>query len=193
VVTVRYATGNGTATAGKDYTARSGTLFFANGETIKTLTVPIVEDTLNEGDETFQITLSNPKGGAGLGIWNMETLTITDNDPKPTISINDVSVTESNSGTVNANFIVHLSAASGRVVTVNYTTVNGTAAATSDYLAASGSLTFNPGQTSLTVTVQVKGDTLPETNETFKVNLSAPINATILDGSGIGRLSIMTS
>ena len=73
-------------------------------------------------------------------------------------------------------------------MTVNYATANGTALAGSDYTAASGTLTFAPGQTSKTVTVNVTGDTVVEPNETFVVNLSAPTGATLFDGQGLGTI-----
>ena len=119
---------------------------------------------------------------------NQGTCTITDSDPTPTLSINDVTATEGNAGSLNALFTVNLSAASGQTVTVKFVTANGTAIAPNDYTTASGTLTFNPGQTSKAIAIQVKGDTLPEGNETFKVNLSAPTKATILDGQGIGTI-----
>jgi len=116
--------------------------------------------------------------------------TITVRDATPSLAINDVTVTEGNSGTVNAAFTVGLSAPSGRTVTVSYATANGTATAPDDYTAiAATTLTFTPGQTSKTVTVAVKGDALDEANETFQVNLSAATNATIADGQGIGTIT----
>ena len=66
-VTVQFATGNGTATAGQDYTATTGTLTFGAGETTKTFTVPILADQIDEPNETFTVTLSNVTGGAALG------------------------------------------------------------------------------------------------------------------------------
>ncbi|MBI1900168.1 MAG: S8 family serine peptidase, partial [Planctomycetia bacterium] len=106
----------------------------------------------------------------------------------PRISINDVSVLEGNSGTVDAVFTVTLSAASSDFVTVDYATANGTATAGSDYEAAVGTVTFVPGETSQTVAVTVNGDTTPEPNETFFVNLSNPSGATLLDGQGVGTI-----
>ena len=118
--------------------------------------------------------------------WSFTTVA---SPPPPTLSINDVSVTEGNAGTVNAVFTVTLSAASTQTVTVTYATANGTATAGSDYTAiAPTTLTFTPGQTSRTVTVTVLGDTVFEGNETFFVNLSNPVNATLADSQGQGTI-----
>jgi DNA/RNA endonuclease G (NUC1) len=83
-VSVNYATSNGTATAGADYTATSGTLNFANGDAVsKTFTVPVLDDAIYEGNETVTLTLSSPAGGATLGSPTTSTLTIVENDPQP--------------------------------------------------------------------------------------------------------------
>ncbi len=100
--------------------------------------------------------------------------TITDDDPLPALSVNDVTVSEGNAGTANATFTVTLAPVSGRTVTVDYATEDGTATAPADYIAATGTLTFLPGQTSRTVSVAVRGDLLDEINETYVVNLSNP-------------------
>ena len=108
--------------------------------------------------------------------------------PAVTLSINDVSVTEGNAGPVNAVFTVTLSQASSLPVAVNFATANVTATAGSDYVATSGVLTFNPGETSKQITVTVNGDTIAEPDETFLVNLTNPINATIVDSQGVGTI-----
>jgi probable HAF family extracellular repeat protein len=187
-VSVGYSASDGTATAGSDYTAASGTLNFAAGDTSETFTVPISDDTLDETDETVNLSLSNPTGTT-LGAQSTAVLTITDNDAAPTLSVNDVPVTEGNAGTQNVTFNVTLSAASGQTVFVNYSTAPNTAVAPGDYTSTSGTLTFNPGDTSETFTVAVVGDTLDEANETFNVNLSDPINATVSDGTGVGTIN----
>ena len=182
-VTVDYATADGSATAGSDYVQTSGTVTFSIGQTIKTFIVQSTGDLLDEDNETFFVNLSNPVVGVindGQGIG-----TINDNDPAPLLSINDIRVAEGNGGTGNVAFTVTLSAVSARTVTVNFATVDGSATAGSDYNARSGSVTFAPGQTSKTITVGIKGDTVSESDETFKVNLSGAVNANIADNQGV--------
>jgi hypothetical protein len=181
-VAVNYSTADGTAAAGADYQTTSGTLTFAPGETTKSINVPIINDTMDEPSETFFVNLTNASNSVILD--NQGQGTITDNDAAPTISINDVTIAEGNSGTTNATFNVTLSAASGFTVTVNYATADGSATADSDYQLTSGTLTFNPGQTTQTILVPVNGDTTFEQNETFVVNLTTPTNATFSDSQG---------
>ncbi|HEX8097689.1 MAG TPA: choice-of-anchor Q domain-containing protein, partial [Pyrinomonadaceae bacterium] len=107
---------------------------------------------------------------------------------QPTLTINDVSLKEGNSGTTGFTFTVTLSAASNLTVKVDYVTANGAASSGSDYAASSGTLTFNPGDTTKTVTVQVNGDAACELDETFNVNLSNPVNATVQKTQGTGTI-----
>ena len=195
-VTVDYATGGGTATGGAacttgvDYVSTSGTLTFAMGVTSQTFNVTICNDAVFEGNETFNTTLTNATGGATIGTPNPATVTIVDDDMMPTVtsfSINDVKATEGNSGTATVTFTVTASPAPTATATVNYSTANGTATAGSDYAATSGTLTFNAGETTKTISVTINGDTVKEQNEFFYVNLSgASANASITDGQGIG-------
>jgi uncharacterized repeat protein (TIGR01451 family) len=107
----------------------------------------------------------------------------------PTLSINDVTVTEGNAGTVSAVFTVTLSSASSQVVTVDYTTADGTATlADNDYVSTNNTLTFLAGTTVQTLTVPVNGDTVGELDEIFFVTLSSPTNATIVDNQGVGTI-----
>ncbi|MBV9925252.1 MAG: DUF4214 domain-containing protein [Acidobacteria bacterium] len=179
--TVDYATSDGTAKAGEDYTPASGTLSFAAGETTKSFTVTILNDALDEDVETVNLTLSNPTGGISIGGYNTATISIADDDPPPVISSGDfaVFVAEGNSGTSEAVFNVKLSAPSGRAVTVNYNTVDGDATSGADYQPAMGTLTFAPGETSKTVSVLVNGDTAPEADESFALRLSGAVNANL--------------
>lgn len=109
----------------------------------------------------------------------------------PTLSIDDVSKAEGNSGDTSFTFTVTLSARWAAPVSVNYATADGStspATAGSDYTAASGALTFLPGQTSKAVTIKVKGDTAVEPDETFVVTLSGPQGATLGKAQGIGTI-----
>jgi hypothetical protein len=106
----------------------------------------------------------------------------------PTLYINDVSVTEGNSGTTNAIFTVTLSPASTQTVSVAYSTANFTAASASDFQPSSGTLTFAPGATDMQIVVHVNSDTQPEADESFRVNLSNPTNAPIAKSSGVGTI-----
>jgi hypothetical protein len=186
-VTVDYATADGTAVAPADYTATNGTLTFAPGETEQTISVPIVADDVDELDETFFVHLSDASGatillGTAVG-------TIIDDDGLPTLSINDVSLIEGNSGIQQMVFAVTLSPASPDVVTVDYGTVNGTAVAPADYTATSGTLTFAPGQTSQPISVPILGDIIDEgASEQFTVQLANPANAVLDKATGIGTI-----
>ena len=106
----------------------------------------------------------------------------------PTISIDDASITEGDSGTSQLTFTVKLSQAASGPVTVNYSTANGTATAGSDYSALTGTITFAAGETTKTITIPVTGDTAVEANETFTVTLASPSGATIADGSATGTI-----
>ena len=190
-VTVNYATSNGTATAGQDYVANSGTVTFAAGETSKTINVAINSDATVESDETFTVTLSNPSAGATVKTATA-TGTITNDDvaqAAPSISVTGASKSEGNSGTSNLSFTVTLSSAATGPVTVNYATSNGTATAGEDYTATSGTLTFAVGETSKTVNVTVVGDTKFESNETFTVTLSNASGANIATGQATGTIT----
>lgn len=109
--------------------------------------------------------------------------------PWPSLSINDVSVTEGNSATTTATFTVTLSPAATGVVNVNYSTANGTAVSASDYVSTSGTLTFAAGETTKTIVVTINGDTTTESNETFVINLSAASGASIADSQGVGTIT----
>jgi hypothetical protein len=188
-VTVNYATANGTAIAGSDYTASSGTLTFLPGETSNTITVNTFSDNDYEPDETLTLSLSNPTG-ATISTATA-TGTILNDDQRPTMQISSVTQIEANKNTLSIfSFIVSLSHANDtETITVNYTTANGTAIAGSDYTASSGTLTFLPGETSKAIAVNVTGDRLFEPNETFTVTLSNAINASITTATATGTIT----
>lgn len=186
-ITVDYATGDGSATAtggGADYGATSGTLTFAPGETTKDLPpIPINNDGVWEGDESFAVTLSNPTNVL-LGTPATATVSILDDElPPPTVQFGEAgySVNEDEGGVLVA---VTLSGPSSSVVTVEYASSDGSATSggeSPDYVAVpSGStLTFNPGETSQTFIVPIEWNGEAEPEETFSLTLSNPTNATL--------------
>ena len=179
-VTLTWDTSDGSATDGADYTGQSGqTLTVTAGQQSVTFNVQTTGDSLDEDDETFTVTLSSPTN-ATLGDGAGEA-TITDDDAAPALSIDDVTVTE---GDV-ARFTVELDAVSGKDVTVNWATSDGTATAGNDYSARSSqSLTIAAGQQSATLAVQTADDSDDENDETFTVTLSNPTDATLGDNTG---------
>jgi len=179
---INFATSDGTATAGSDYIATSGTLTFGPGELSKNILIPIINDNVFEtGDETFNLTLSNPIGGAILTAPNAVTISIADNDFKPFVSaVPTARLAEGDSGTQNVAVNVTLSTPSVQVVTVNYATANGTATAGSDYVASSGTVTIPAGSTTATINIPINGDTNIESDETFTVTLSNAANVAFI-------------
>jgi large repetitive protein len=185
-VDVDYATSDGTATAGSDYTAASGTLVFAAGDTSKQIAVTVNGDLLVEGNETFTVTLSAPFN-ADLGT-TVATGTITNDDANPKLVVGDATVLEGNSGTTPLTFTVAMVPVSVTDVTVDYATSGGTATAGSDYTGTSGTLTIPAGQASGTITVSVIGEKTYEPNETLGLTLSNPVGATIVVGTATGTI-----
>jgi hypothetical protein len=185
-ISVEWATAPSDATTPSDFTTASGTLTFLTGQSSKTVSVSVNGDTTFENDETFFVNLSLPSGamiadGRGRG-------TIVNDDAMPALAIDDVTLPEGNAGSQTYSFTVSLSGPSGYSISVHWATSDVTAAAGSDFVAASGSLGFTPGQTSKLVNVTVNGDTQFEPNEIFAVNLSSPLGATFADFQGVGTI-----
>lgn len=146
--------------------------------------MPLTNDALDEDDEILTATLSAP-AGATLAT-NVATVTLTDDDPTPSLSVADVTVGE---GAGNAAFVIQLSAASGRPVTVSYATADGTATAGTDYSQRTGSVTIPAGSTTTSVSVPVVDDATVESGEQFLFSLNAPINATIADAQAVATIT----
>jgi hypothetical protein len=193
-VSFGFATANGTATAGSDYVAKSQSgLTIPAGSLSKTFTVSVKGDTTVEPDETFLVSLA---GVTGASVADGQAVGTISNDDggggggTPALSIGNVSVSEGNSLSKQATFTVTLSAPASSAVSYNIGTANGTAVAPSDYTAKSLSGQSIPaGNTSKTFTVAIKGDTLVEPNETFSVNVSSVVGATVADGNAIGTIT----
>ena len=197
-VSVNFATANGTAIAGNsvpfDYTARTGTVTFSPGQTLRYISVIVRGDLYVETDDTFGVTLSNPTSDATLNRATATgTITNDDGNGLPSISVQGVSTIEGNSGTKTMLFTFTLNKPSETPISFNFATQNGTATSgnvsPADYSARSGSITFAPGQTTRTVAITIYGDTRVEANETFALNLSSVQGATLAQNFATGTIN----
>jgi hypothetical protein len=170
-VSIVLGLGNGAFSTAENFAAGPGAVAVAAGDF--------------NGDGWLDIATANASDNSVSVLINDQSWS---SPPPPSISVSDATVTEGNTGSVNATFTLTLSYASTVDVTVHYATADITAWAGSDYTAASGDVTIPAGQTTGTITVLVNGDRLPEPNETFVVNLSSPTGATIADGQGVGTI-----
>ena len=185
---VKYTISDGTATAGSDFTAKTGKLSFTANQISKTFTVSIRKDTINEANETVNLTLSDPVGGL-LGSQSTAVLTVNDNDAAGTIQFSLPTYTVSESGR-RATITVTRTGGIASGVGVSYATSNGTATAGADYTATSGTLTFAAKQTSKTFIVPITNDTLVEGNETVNLTLSNPTGGAALGAQNTAELTI---
>ena len=183
-ITINWASADGTAVQPGDYGAVSSGVTFAPGEVDKDLGVQIKDDTLNEDTENFTFNLTQPGSFVTIPAGTKCTADITDNDPVPKLTIKDTKSNEGNSGTRDVTLTVALSSVSGKKVSVKWATADDVATlANKDYVQASGTLDFAPGEATKSIVVKIVGDTVKEQDEPFKVVLSNPSNATILTGS----------
>ncbi len=183
---------DGTATFSSDYNSikvagvtgsSSGVIKFAAGETTKLVTLNVLGESVNEADETINLNLSYPNQTGAIAPG---TITIVNDDNVPTISIADKSDSEDSGNLV---FTVKLSSASSEIITVDYNTSNDTAIAGVDYTALSGTITFNPGVTTQTITIPILDDFVVESTDQFFVNLTNSTNASIADNKAIGKIT----
>ena len=181
-VSVDYATGDGSASAGSDYAATTGTLNWAAGDSAdKTFTVPVDWDGRAEGTESISLALTNPGGGSDLGPSTAAVLRIADDGASGPLSLSSNASRVSEADGLVTITVTRSGGSLGGPVTVGYQTSDGSANAGSDYAAASGTLTFGPGEAGKTFAVPVTSDSAREGDETFQVTLS---NAT--GGASIG-------
>ncbi|MDA8982545.1 cadherin domain-containing protein, partial [Gammaproteobacteria bacterium] len=173
-VTFEYATSNGDAIAGQDYSSKSGLVTIAAGDQIATVSIDSLEDLIDEDSEAFNLILSNVSG-ATLKSTSVN-LVLNDNNDAPEVSILDTTVSE---GAGSAEVQVKLDAASGKTITVDYSaSASGNGSAITDFIPTSGQLTFAPGQTEKTISITILDDNIKESDESFSVGLGRLTNAT---------------
>jgi hypothetical protein len=157
----------------------------AGGTTIDVMNYsrPDVADWDNDGVMDLIVGFYYPGAAVQAGVWYYRSVL-----PVPSLTIDDVGVPEGDTGTTNALFTVTLSSSSGETVTVQYATLAGSATSAEDYTHTSGTLTFDPGEVTKTIIVSIAGDLENEPDETFYIDLSGAINATIADSQGTGTI-----
>lgn len=182
---VSYATDSGDAGPGSDYTGVNGTLTWLDGDaTPRTIVVPVLDDDAQEPDESFDVVLSQPTGGAALGSPSFTRITLVDDGDLPppagTLAFDPhIYPALEHDGVV--QLIVTRSGGDAGALSVEYATVAMTAAAGEDFVAASGTLDWPPGDTDPRfITVSVLDDAVAEPGETFRVELSAPTGGAVL-------------
>ena len=184
---VDYATSNGTATAGEDYQGASGTLTFAAGEIEKRIDIPILDDTLGEGNESFIVTLTN---AVGVELTDQAAATVIIVDDESAVAFSSaVSQVAENRGP--ATVIVTRTGNALNAMAVDFSTSDGTATAGQDYTPQSGTLSFGPGETNKTIVIPILNDTLIEGDETVILTLSAPSGGVAIGSQGITTLTIV--
>ena len=175
IVSVRYSTADGTATAGLDYVPTNNILSFAEGETIKTIAIPIIDDAIRETDETLLLTLSDPTGGVGLGPITNAVLTIYDNEPAlPGYFVFTSPVFGAMESDPYALITVLRTNSRRGDVAVDFFTSDGTAVAGLNYSNTAGTLYFTNDQASATFQVLLLNDTLGNLDRTVNLTLSNP-------------------
>ena len=193
-VTIEYETSDDTATAGEDYTAMSGIVNFADGESTKNISITIKEDEDSEDSETFKITLKNPTGGSELSDPAEVTITIIDNDSSQSSSSSLSATDEGALGfsatayaisedTDTITIFVERTEGTKGTVSTQYATSNDTADSGDEYDSASGTFTFNDGETAKSFTVTINDNDEKKGNKKFKVTLSNPTGGAVLGTS----------
>ena len=185
-VTVDYTTISGSAIAGSDFTAQSGTFVFADGEARRTISVPVALDGTADSGETFTLQLSNPSSRAVLGNATAS-VTIEENAGSFGFDVAAMAINET-AGT--ATFTVNRTGGLNGATSVNYSTQDVTTTVGSDYSSTSGTLTFAQGEVSKTVTISITDDTTFETAELFTLNLSNPTNGATLGNATVTGLIV---
>jgi len=187
---VKWQTANDTALASTDYVTASDTITFNPGETEKLAMITIRGDTAFENNERLFVRLYYP---SGAGIVDFEgNVPITNDDAQPAttswLTVNNVSVTEGNSGSKLATFRITRHGSTTGTVSATYTTFDSSALDTSDYTYSAGPVTFYDGVTYKDIPVVIRGDTVAEANETFGLRIEKVTGATLASGPGQGTI-----
>jgi hypothetical protein len=184
-VTVKVATADGTAVAANgDYTAVASSLTFTSDTPTQTVTVPVLHNPAAGASKTVLLTLNTASSGSNIGDTSGLGTVYTSTQPLPALSASDTAIVRPATGTAGATFTISLSRPATGIVPVSYTAVAGTGFTATDFVPTSGTLTFQPGTTSQTVTVPINGSTSSSGTGNVNLNLSGQSGATLSDSGG---------
>lgn len=191
-VTVNYATSNGSALAGTDFTAASGTLSFAVDDGSEDITIPLLPNTDPDGDRSFTVTITTPGGGGFLGTVTVATVTILDDDVAGDAPRIRFTTDTFISGEDQAEAVVTIERTgdTSAAATVNYATADDTATAPAHYTATSGTATFAIGESQVTFAVPLVDDSVKNGARAFKLSLSSPSAGSVLGSRRLSRVVI---
>jgi hypothetical protein len=189
-VSADFATLEGTAKAGVDYIGTNGTVILTNGQTSKIISIPLINDTLQESNKIFTVKIFATGGGAAFGTNLTATVTILNDDLGGVINFTRAGISANENST---NFVVNVSRKGGKAssVTVDYFTTGGTATSDVDYTATEGTLIFGAGETNKTILVPIINDTLPEGLENFTLTLTNVTGGATLGATNVATLTIV--
>jgi subtilase family serine protease len=186
---------NGTATSPGDYDSTPVTVSFANGETSKTIAIPLVNDSTFEGNETVNLLLSSPTGGASIGTQNTATLTIIDNDPPVpgTLAFSNATFSVNEDGTSVAAVTVTRTGGSDGAVSAIVSLTDGSATSPADYDSTPIVVSFANGEISKTISIPIVDDAAFEGNETINLVLGNPTGGATLGEQSTATLNIINN
>jgi subtilisin-like proprotein convertase family protein len=186
--TVNFSTLDGTAVAGTDYTATSGSIVIKAGQTSGFITVPIIPNNTPQGNRTFSVQVSSPTVATAAG-QGTATVTIVDDDFGPRVTVGDAIVAKSAVNPTTLNFPVFLSQAETQDVVINYSIADGTAKAGIDYTApVNGQITIAHGSTQGVITIPVLANNTAHGNLSFFLNIGTTTNATVIRQQATGTI-----
>lgn len=186
---ITYTATGGTATNTEDYTLVSGVVTVPAGSQSATFSFPLINDLIDESDETIEISLSSPSANTKIGTNNQQTFTITDDDDGPTIGFVDT-LSVANEGSSLVAISLELGLQSGNDVSVDYAVTAGDAVAGTDYIALSGTATVAAGDLTTTISFQPIDDAIIESPETVEITITNPVNGTLETDFDVHTLTI---
>lgn len=190
-VTVQYATIDGSAKSGTEYTSAAGTLSFAAGEATKTFSIAVNDDANIDGNKICKVTLSNPTGAA---LGQVTANVVIHDDEAGAFGTGSLKFSKASfdgfESQGKAEIVIQRTGGAKGKVTVQYSTTDGTARAGNDYTATSGTLTFEPGESSKSFFIPITSDAAADSEETVNILMSSPTGGALIGTPGSASMTL---